>query len=94
MMKILRQYKNLIAIAAVILIAVLFASDPFEFHAKRAYERAAIHNRAAVEKAEAEKQIAIINAEKDAAVRRIARGLELTEEMADESAGDTLSDRQ
>ena len=76
-----KQYKNLILlILVVIFLVVLVASDPLGFCAKRAHDRAAIYNQMAVEKAEAEKEIAVIQARTEAELERIRQGLEVPEE--------------
>ena len=76
-----KQYKNLILlILAALFLVVLVASDPLGFCAKRAHDRAAIYNQMAVEKAEAEKEIAVIQARTEAELERIRQGLEVPEE--------------
>ena len=72
-----KQYKNLIllVLAAVFLI-VLIAADPLGFCTRRAQEREAVRNEMAIEKAEAEKKIAIIKAQTDAELDRIRQGIE------------------
>ena len=78
----IKQYKNLILLAAaVILVVTLIASDPLGFCAQRAHDRAAIQNQMAIEKAEAEQQIAIIKARTEAELKRIDSGLDLTGEQ-------------
>ena len=70
-----RQYKNLILVAALAVIFIaLLCGDPLGFFARRAHERAAIHNQMAIEKAEAEKEIALIQAQTEAELRRIGQG--------------------
>ena len=90
-----KQYKNLIllVLAAVFLI-VLIAADPLGFCTRRVQEREAVRNEMAIEKAEAEKKIAIIKAQTDAELDRIRQGLEPeaeesteTEETPDRGAG-------
>ena len=89
----LKQYKNLILLVlAAVFILILIVADPLGFCAKRAHERAAIRNEMAIEKAEAERQIAIIRAQTDAELERISRGLEPeTDELVTEitEAGET-----
>ena len=76
-----KQYKNLILLViAVFFLIVLIAADPLGFCAKRAHDRAAIYNQMAVEKAEAEKEIAVIQARTEAELERIRQGLEVPEE--------------
>ena len=87
----IRQYKNLILLSvAVILLVALIASDPLGFCAQRAHDRAAIYNQMAVEKAEAEKQIAIIRAQTDAELERIAKGGDLTEDVSYEGPAEDI----
>ena len=83
----MKQYKNLILLAlAAISLIILVASDPLGYCTRRAHERAAIRNEMAVEKAEAEKKIAIIKAQTDAQLERIRQGLGIeTEELPEES---------
>ena len=81
----IKQYKNLILLAAaVILVVTLIAVDPLGFCAQRAHDRAAIRNQMAIEKAEADKQIAIIKAQTDAELKRIEMGLDVAGEQATE----------
>ena len=76
-----KQYKNLILLILIaVFLALLVASDPLGFCAKRAHDRAAIYNQMAVEKAEAEKEIAVIQARTEAELERIRQGLEVPEE--------------
>lgn len=71
----MKQYKNLILLSlAVILLTALIASDPLGFCTQRAHNRAAIRNQMAIEKAEADQRIAIIKAQTDAELKRIAQG--------------------
>ena len=75
-MKILKQYKNLIAlVAAVILVIGIIASDPLGIIAKRKYERAAIRNQIAIEQAQTQKRITVIRAEQEAEMIRIYQSL-------------------
>ena len=77
MLNIVKQYKNLILLViGIILLAALIVSDPLCFCAKRYQERSAIYNQIAIEKAETERQIAIIEAQKNAEIKRIEIGLE------------------
>ena len=81
----LKQYKNLIlVIIAAVFLIVLIAADPLGFCAKRAHERATIHNQMAVEEAEAQMQIAIIMARTEAQLERIRKGEEITESTESE----------
>ena len=71
----IKQYKNLILVAALAAFFIaLLCGDPLGFFARRAHERAAIHNQMAVEKAETEQQIAVIQAQTEAELRRIGKG--------------------
>ena len=75
MKRILKQYKNLILlVVAVLLIIALIASDPLGFGTQRVYERAAVRNQMAVEKAKIEQEIAIIQAQTEAALLQIKNG--------------------
>ena len=68
----IKQYRNLIFLVLIIAAAAgIMASDPLGHMAQRRYERAAIMNRAAIEKAETEKRVAILEAEKEAEIKRI-----------------------
>ena len=79
-----KQYKNLILlIIAAVLLTVLIVADPLGFCARRAQQRAAIYNQMAVEKAEAEKEIAIIKARTKAELSRIQKGLDVVETESD-----------
>ena len=84
----LKQYKNLILVTALaVFFIALLAGDPLGFFAKRAHERSAIHNQMAVEKAQAEQQRAIIQAQTEAELRRIEKGeayLPILQEMPEE----------
>ena len=72
----IKQYKNLILlVTAVVLVIVILAIDPVGFFVERAHQRALIQNQIAIEKAETEKRIAIIQAEADAELVRIREGL-------------------
>ena len=72
----LMQYKNLILITlAALLVIGLIAADPLGFVTERRHQRAVIRNEMALEKAEAEKQIAIIKAQTDAELKHIENGL-------------------
>ena len=76
MKQILKQYRNLIGLVTVtILIIIVLASDPLGMVVKRRQERAAVWNQIAIEKAETEKRIAIIQAEQEAELIRIHQGL-------------------
>lgn len=76
----IKQYKNLILVAvAILLIIGVIASDPLGYMAGRRHQRALIQNQIAVEKAEAEKQIAIIRAQTDAELERIRNGQTVAE---------------
>ena len=71
----IKQYKNLILVVALAaFFMALLCGDPLGFFARRAHERAAIHNQMAVEKAETEQQIAVIQAQTEAELRRIGQG--------------------
>ena len=71
----IKQYKNLIIVAAVaVFLFALLVSDPLGYFARRSHERAAIRNQMAIERAEAEKQIAIIGAQTEAELKRIEKG--------------------
>ena len=77
MLNVVKQYKNLILLViGVILIVTLIASDPLGYCARRSYERAAIRNQMAIERAETEYQIAVIEAKRNAVIKRIENGLE------------------
>lgn len=89
----IKQYKNLILLAAiVVLVITLIACDPLGYFAKRAHDRAAIQNQIAIEKAEADKQIAIIKAQTEAALVKIQNG-EPLEDTA-ETVTDTNTDEE
>lgn len=71
----LKQYKNLIILSAIVLgVIVLVASDPLGYFAERRHQRALIYNRIAIERAEAEKEVAIIKASMEAELVRIRQG--------------------
>lgn len=75
MKRILKQYKNLILLAAAVLLVIaLIAADPLGFCTQRAYERAAIRNQMEIEKAQTEREIAIIRAQTEADMHRIRNG--------------------
>ena len=83
-----KQYKNLILLAvAVLLVIGIIAADPLGFCAQRAHDRAAVYNQIAIEKAEAQKQIAIIQAQMDAELKRIAECEGAETDPSDPSAG-------
>ena len=74
MMEKLKQYKNLILLAAVALLLIgIIAGDPLGYVTERRHQREIIRNQIAIEKAEVEKQIAIIRAETEAELRRIQK---------------------
>ena len=84
----IKQYRNLIfLLLAMAAAAGLLASDPLGCVAKRRYERAAIMNRMAIEKAETEKQIAVTEAEKEAEVKRIEMETYLPDAVVVQMAG-------
>lgn len=86
MRKKIKQYRNLILLVAVIAAVIsLFAADPLGYAAKKQHERAAIRNQIAVEKAEAEKQVAILQAEKEAEVKRIEISIYLDKELQEKA---------
>ena len=67
-----KQYKNLILlVAAVVFMVVLIVMDPLGYCAERVHERAAIYNQMEIEKAEAEKEIAVIRAQMEKELKRI-----------------------
>lgn len=71
----IKQYKNLILLAAVaVFLILLVAADPLGYFARRVHDRAAIRNAMAIEEAETEKKVALIKAEMDAELRRIMAG--------------------
>ena len=75
-MKLLKQYKNLILlVTAIIVVICIIASDPIGTAVKHRYEREAVKNQTAIEKAETEKRIAIIKAEQEAELIRIHQSL-------------------
>ena len=87
----IKQYKNLILVAALAVIFIaLAAADPLGYAAERAHSRAAIRNRMAIEKAEAEKEIAIIKARTEAELKQIELSVTVPpeEKPAFEEAGD------
>lgn len=85
----IKQYKNLIVLVmGLILVIVITAADPLGFFAERRHQRAAIRNQIAIEKAETEKQIALIKAEKDAGLLRIQRGGTVRSDVFDNAASD------
>ena len=93
MIKKIKQYKNLILVVGIaLLLAVLIAADPLGFCAKRSHDMAAIQNRIAIEKAEAEKKIAIIKAQTDYELKRIGQGLPVSENIQEESAAEGETD--
>ena len=88
----IKQYKNLILVVGIaLLLMVLIASDPLGFCAQRSHDRAAIRNQIAIEKAEAEKEIAIIRARTEYELKQIEQGLPVTEEVpeAETTEGET-----
>lgn len=85
----IKQYKNLILVAALAVIFIaLAAADPLGYAAERAHSRAAIRNRMAIEKAEAEKEIAIIKARTEAELKQIELSITVPQEEAFEEAPD------
>jgi len=87
----LKQYKNLILLVAAFLLVIgIIAADPLGFVTERRHQRSVIRNEIAIEKAEAEKRIAIIKAETDAELARIQNGV-LEEQTGEEPALDTPS---
>ena len=88
-----KQYKNLILIAvAILLIIGIITSDPLGYVAERRHQRALIQNQIAVEKAEAEKQIAIIRAQTDAELERIRNGQTVAETEEETAAEVVISE--
>ena len=75
-MKLLKQYKNLIMLVAVIVLAIcVVASDPLGMIAGRKLARERIYNQIAIEEAETEKRIAVIKVEQKAEMIRIYQGI-------------------
>ena len=72
MKEIVKQYKNLILLATIILLSIiLLCADPVGFFVERRQVRAAASNRMEIERAETLKQITIIRAETEAEIYRI-----------------------
>lgn len=85
----IKQYKNLILLAlAALFLTILVAADPLGYCTRRAQEREAIRNEMAIEKAEAEKKIAITRAQTDAELERIRQGIETEESTEAEEGND------
>lgn len=85
----IKQYKNLILLVlAALFLTILVAADPLGYCTRRAQEREAIRNEMAIEKAEAEKKIAIIKAQTDAELERIRQGIETEESTEAEEGND------
>ena len=89
----IKQYKNLILVVAfVAVIIAVIVGDPLGYAAERAHNRASIRNRMAIEKAEAEKEIAIIKAQTDAKLKQIELSITVTPE--EEQAFEELRDEK
>lgn len=75
------QYRHLIICILVGVLCFLYlCSDPSGRAAQRKYERSKIENQIQIEKAETDKELAIIEAKKEAEVLRIKNGGSTTEE--------------
>lgn len=70
------QYRHLIICILIGVLCFLYlCSDPSGRAAQRKYERTKIENRIQIEKAQTDKELAIIEAEKEAEVLRIKGGI-------------------
>ena len=88
----IHQYRHLLLLGIIVIaLAVLIASDPLGFCVRRTHDRAAIRNQMAIEKAETEQRIAIIRAQTEAEMKRIASGQTLPVESS-EAAMEVLTD--